>query len=205
MSVLQLDRHLRFGKPVVIVSGLPRSGTSMMMKMLESGGLPIVSDDLRPADESNPQGYYELERVKELDKGGDTSWLRAARGSVVKIIAYLLRYLPQDLNYKVVFMQRDLAEVLASQSKMLVSRGEPSDTEDERMRRLYVGHLAQSSRLLSDRPCFESIEIQYRDALADPEEAARRVADFLRKELNISDMAAAVNPDLYRNRAAPGP
>ena len=175
----------------------------MMMKMLESGGLPIVSDYVRQADESNPQGYYELERVKELDKGGDTGWLRAGRGRVVKIIAYLLRYLPQDLNYKVVFMQRDLPEVLASQSKMLVSRGEPSDTEDERMRRLYVGHLAQSSRLLSDRPCFESIEIQYGDALADPEEAARRVADFLGQELNISDMADAVNPDLYRNRAAP--
>jgi len=177
----------------------------MMMKMLESGGLPIVSDYVRQADESNPQGYYELERVKELDKGGDTGWLRAGRGRVVKIIAYLLRYLPENLNYKVVFMQRDLAEVLASQSKMLVSRGEPSDTEDERMRRLYVGHLAQSSRLLSDRPCFESIEIHYRDALADPEEAARRVADFLGQELNISDMADAVNPDLYRNRAAPAP
>ncbi len=175
----------------------------MMMQMLESGGMPIVSDYLRQADESNPQGYYELERVKELDKSGDTSWLRAARGSVIKIIAYLLRYLPQDLNYRVVFMQRDLAEVLASQSKMLVSRGEPSDTEDERMHRLYVGHLAQSRRLLSDRPCFEAIEIQYRDALADPEEAARRVADFLGKELDIHAMAAAVNPDLYRSRAAP--
>jgi hypothetical protein len=205
MSVQRIYRQIRFGEPVVIVSGLPRSGTSMMMKMLESGGMPIVSDYVRQADESNPQGYYELERVKELDKGGDTSWLSAARGSVVKIIAYLLRYLPQDFNYKVVFMQRDLAEVLASQSKMLVSRGEPSDTEDERMRRLYVGHLAQSSRLLSDRPCFQSIEIQYRDALAEPEETARRVADFLGKELDIHDMADAVNPDLYRNRAAPAP
>ncbi|MEJ2312995.1 MAG: hypothetical protein P8Y11_11410, partial [Gemmatimonadales bacterium] len=88
----------------------------MMMQMLASGGMPIVSDYLRQADESNPQGYYELESVKELDKGGDTSWLRAARGRVVKIIAYLLKYLPKDLNYKVVFMQRDLTEVLASQS-----------------------------------------------------------------------------------------
>ncbi len=78
MSVQQIYRQIRFGKPIVIVSGLPRSGTSMMMKMLESGGMPIVSDDLRPADEGNPQGYYELERVKELDKGGDTSWTRAA-------------------------------------------------------------------------------------------------------------------------------
>ena len=88
---------------------------------------------------------------------------------------------------------------------MLVSRGEPSDTEDERLRRLYVGHLAQSSRLLSDRRCFESIVIQYRDALADPEEAARRVEHLLRRELDIHAMADAVNPDLYRNRAALGP
>ncbi len=175
----------------------------MMMQMLASGGMPIVSDYLRQADDSNPQGYYELESVKELDKGGDTSWLGAARGRVVKIIAYLLRYLPQDFNYRVVFMQRDLAEVLASQSKMLIDRGESSDTEDERMRRLYVGHLAQSRRLLSDRPCFESIEVQYRGALADPLQTARKIEAFLDKDLNTHAMAAAVNPDLYRNRAAP--
>ncbi len=177
----------------------------MMMQMLESGGMPIVSDYLRQADESNPQGYYELESVKELDEGGDTRWLKTARGRVVKIIAYLLRYLPQDFNYKVVLMQRDLAEVLASQSKMLASRGESSDTDNERMRRLFVGHLAQSRRLLADRPCFESIEIQYREALADPEETALRVESFLDKDLNIHAMAAAVNPDLYRNRAATAP
>jgi hypothetical protein len=102
-------------------------------------------------------------------------------------------------------MQRDLAEVLASQSKMLASRGESSDTADERMRRLYVGHLAQSRRLLSDRPCFESIEIHYREALADPEETARKIERFLGKDLNTRAMAAAVNPDLYRNRAPPTP
>jgi hypothetical protein len=207
MAIQRIYRRIRFGEPVVIVSGLPRSGTSMMMQMLESGGMPIVSDFLRQADESNPQGYYELESVKELDKSGDTSWLRAARGHVVKIIAYLLRHLPQDFNYKVVLMQRDLAEVLAShsQSKMLASRGESSDTADERMRRLYVGHLAQSRRLLSDRPCFESIEIHYREALADPEETARKIERFLGKDLNTRAMAAAVNPDLYRNRAPPTP
>jgi len=106
VAVQPIYRRIRFGEPVVIVSGLPRSGTSMMMQMLASGGMPIVSDYLRQADDSNPQGYYELESVKELEKGGDTSWLRAARGRVVKIIAYLLRYLPQDFNYRVVLMQR---------------------------------------------------------------------------------------------------
>jgi hypothetical protein len=176
-----------------------------MMQMLSAGGMPIVSDHLRQADESNPQGYYELESVKELDKSGDTSWLRSARGRVVKIIAYLLRYLPQDFNYKVVLMQRDLSEVLASQAKMLADRGESTDTEDERMRQLYIGHLAQSRRLLSDRPCFESIEVHYRDALADPEGTARKIQAFLGKGLNTRAMAAAINPDLYRNRAAQGP
>lgn len=202
MSFQRVYRRLRYGEPVVVVSGLPRSGTSMMMQMLAAGGVPVIADDLRQADESNPQGYYELERVKELDKGGDTGWIRDARGHAVKIIAYLLRFLPQDLNYRVVFMLRDLDEVLASQAKMLVARGENSESEDERMRRLFAGHLAQSRRLLRDRSCFQSVELQYGAVLSDPEAAARRVADFLGQGLNIRAMTAVVDPDLYRNRAA---
>ena len=194
-------RRLRYGEPVVVVSGLPRSGTSMMMQMLEAGGVPAVSDHLRVADESNPQGYFELERVKELDKGGDTSWIREARGSAVKIIGYLLRFLPQDVNYRVVLLQRDISEVLASQAKMLAARGESSDVGDDRMRELFAGHVAQTYRLLRDRACFEWLEVPYRDAIDDPEATAARVAAFLGGTLDVRAMAEAVNPDLYRNRA----
>ena len=127
----RLYRRARFGKPIVVVSGLPRSGTSMMMQMLEAGGLEILTDRIRSADESNPQGYYELERVKDLDKGGDPSWLEDARGKTVKIIAFLLRYLPENLNYRIIFMQRDLEEIVASQANMLLQREAASETDDD--------------------------------------------------------------------------
>src|SRR5213593_4363024 len=128
-------RRLRYGKPIVVVSGLPRSGTSMAMKMLEAGGMPILADGIRTPDISNPKGYYEFEPVKGLDKGGDVAWLAEARGKAVKIISFLLTWLPEHYDYRVIFMQRDLREVLASQNAMLAHRGEPSGSAaDEQMR-----------------------------------------------------------------------
>ena len=128
----QLVRRLRYGKAIVIVSGLPRSGTSMAMKMLEAGGMPILADGIRTADISNPKGYYEYEPVKELDKGGDVAWLAEARGKAVKIISFLLTWLPETYDYRVIFMQRDLREVLASQNAMLAHRGEAPGAADDR-------------------------------------------------------------------------
>src|SRR4029453_16905754 len=104
----QLVRRLRYGKAIVIVSGLPRSGTSMAMKMLEAGGVPILTDGIRTADISNPKGYYEYEPVKELDKGRVPAWLPEARGKAVKIISFLLTFLPENYDYQVIFMERDL-------------------------------------------------------------------------------------------------
>ena len=120
-SLLRSLRRVRYGKPIVVVSGLPRSGTSMMMQMLEAGGLEILTDGRRTADESNPHGYYELERVKTLEKSEDTSWLTDARGKAVKIIAFLLRYLPENLNYKVIFVHRDMDEVLGVIARTLAA------------------------------------------------------------------------------------
>src|SRR6266705_3343431 len=125
-------RRLRYGKPIVVVSGLPRSGTSMAMKMLETGGLSVVTDGLRTADEDNPKGYYEDERVKDLYREGDKVRLRDSRGEVIKIISFLLKSLPADNNYKVLFMHRSRKEIVASQNKMLARRGEKNDTPDER-------------------------------------------------------------------------
>ena len=122
----RIVRRARFGKPIVVVSGLPRSGTSMVMKMLEAGGVPVLTDGIRKADISNPKGYYEFEAVKALDKGGDVAWLADARGKAVKIISLLLTWLPETYNYQVIFMRRDLGEALASQDEMLRRRSEPS-------------------------------------------------------------------------------
>src|SRR5829696_9769493 len=126
---------------VIVVSGLPRSGTSLMMNMLQAGGLPIVTDEQRTADDDNPKGYFELERVKQLTKG-DVAWVEGAHGKAVKVISALLEHLPPSSSYKILFMRRRLPEVLASQKKMLERRGEPTDkVPDEMMASLFERHL----------------------------------------------------------------
>ena len=125
---------------VTVVSGLPRSGTSMMMRMLEAGGMEPVTDDLRTADEDNPKGYYEFERVKDLER--DQAWLEDARGRFVKVISMLLRHLPSGHRYKIIFMRRKMEEILASQRQMLVRRGEwPDRVSDARMAEMFAKHL----------------------------------------------------------------
>lgn len=200
-NLRSLYRRLRFGEPIIIVSGLPRSGTSMAMKMLEATGLSIVSDGIRTADEDNPKGYYELERVKDLANEQDFAWLADAQGKCIKIISYLLKELPDTHNYKVLFMRRDLSEVLASQQKMLERRDESSETEDERMVELYENDLWKANYLLKHQPQFEHLEVYYRKVLDEPLEAAREINEFLGGHLDVEKMASVVDPDLYRNRA----
>ena len=194
-------RRLRYGRPVVIVSGLPRSGTSMAMKMLEAGGIQPVVDNIRTADIDNPKGYYEDERVKDLAEAEDMSWLRAARGKVIKVVSSLLNYLPASNTYKVVFMRRNLHEVLASQAKMLERRGETSHTEDEDLLAMYEAHLEKVEFQLRFRPHFECLYLNYADVVADPRSQARLMADFVGGGLDVEKMAAAVDGSLYRNRA----
>jgi len=183
------------------VSGLPRSGTSMMMKALEAGGLAIVTDAQRVADEDNPQGYYEIERVKQLDKG-DTAWLAEAQGKVVKVISALLEHLPPGYPYRVVFMQRALPEVLASQKKMLERRGEPTDrVSDEELTRLFNKHLQKVETWLRAQPNFQVLTVDYNRMLADPLPHVRQVNHFLGGALDEQRMAEVVDPALYRNRA----
>lgn len=193
-------RRLRYGEPIVVVSGLPRSGTSLMMQMLEAGGVEVLTDRHREPDHSNPRGYYELERVKELETGGDTSWLRDARGKAVKIVAYLLSYLPSDHNYRVLFMLRDLDEILASQRRMLERSGQPVDTDDERMRELFTGHLLETSRILTRRAEFGTLYLRHDHVLSDPRREARRVAAFLGRPLDTEAMIQVVDPALHRSR-----
>lgn len=202
----QVVRRVRYGAPLVIVSGLPRSGTSMMMKMLDAGGLPIWTDGRRAADDQNPHGYYELERVKELDKPLDKAWLREGRGRGLKVISALLEHLPDDNNYQVVFMHRDLDEVLASQSTMLKQRGaHPGEGDDASLKSAYAAHLGRVSRLLRQQPQFTALDVAYASALADPAGTAVRIKRFLGVDLDVAGMAAAVDAALYRNRHVPRP
>ena len=193
-------RRLRRGRPIVVVSGLPRSGTSMAMRMLEAGGLPIVTDGLRRADTANPKGYYEFEPVKGLDKQGDTAWLADARGKAVKIISFLLTHLPESYDYRVVFMRRDLGEVVASQNQMLDARGKERGAADDRTSVLYAQHVEQVERFLRQRSCFSVLMVDYAAVVADPAGQAARINQFVGGGLDVERMATVAEPALYRNR-----
>jgi len=185
---------------IIIVSGLPRSGTSMMMKMLEAGGQPILTDNLREADANNPNGYYEFERVKELPNR-DYGWLPEAGGKVVKIVTGLIMELPSDYKYKVIFMQRAMKEVLSSQKKMLGRLGREDDkVEDDKMKKIYQEHLKQVNAWIAKQPNVEVLYVNYNTMLGNPLESLRKVNEFLGGDMDVSLMAGVVNKELYRER-----
>ncbi len=195
-----LLRRRKYGDSVIVVSGLPRSGTSMMMKMLEAGGVRIMTDAIRQADIDNPKGYYEYERVKNLEKETDKSYIRDARGKALKVISFLLKDLPDDNHYRVIFMRRHMDEVIASQNKMLDRRGEDSIDAHERMAEAYRNHLAAVKILVRKRQNFEMLELRYDEAVTSPRDAARAVNAFLGGRLDEAAMTAAIDAELYRNR-----
>lgn len=184
---------------ITVVSGLPRSGTSMMMKMLEAGGLTVLTDNQRVADEDNPRGYYEDERIKRLAK--DASWLAEARGKVIKVVSPLLKHLQRQFRYRIVFVRRDMAEVLASQRQMLVRRGEPADTvSDDKMAAAYRKHLADVEAWLQEQRNMDVLYVKYDEVVQSPAEHAQRINQFLGQRLDTAKMATAVDRTLYRQR-----
>jgi hypothetical protein len=184
-----------------IVSGLPRSGTSMMMRMLETGGLPVVIDEIRTADDDNPGGYYEFEPVKHTKE--DPSWLKGSAGKAVKMVYRLLYDLPADRTYRVVFMTRNLDEVLASQKVMLNRHSAADEVTDEQMSQLFRSELSAFRKWAPDQSHLKILDVDYNRVQADPRAELERVNEFLGGELNIDTMVAVVDAKLYRNRKAP--
>jgi hypothetical protein len=174
----------------------------MMMKMLEAGGLPPLTDHIRRPNEDNPEGYYEFERVKKLPKG-DTLWLAEAHGKAVKIIATLLQHLPPTYTYNVLFMRRNLKEVVASQNKMLLNRNEAPNAMDEvELAELFNNHLAHIYLWLDQQPHIRYLNINYNQLLQEPEALVDQINRFLNANLDTAQMAAVVDPNLYRQRAS---
>ena len=186
---------------VTIVSGLPRSGTSMMMQMLAAGGLPALTDNLRQADEDNPRGYYEFERVKQVAE--DTSWLDEAEGKVVKMVYRLLYDLPRDRSYRVVFMRRNVDEVIASQNAMLRRSGKADDqVESARLAEIYRRQLLEVGDWLAAQPNFSVLVVDYPDVLGDPERVMQELDRFLDGRLDREAMRRVPDQSLYRQRKA---
>lgn len=187
-------------KPIItIVSGLPRSGTSMTMKMLEAGGIPPLTDQIREADSDNPKGYYEFERAKKL-REGDTAWVPEAEGKVVKVIGALLIHMPPDYEYRVLFMRREMSEILASQAKMLENRSEENKVDDATLAGLFEKHIKQVEDWMNSQSNLQYIDVNYNTTLADPEPQVKRINQFLGGELDETAMLRVVDPQLYRQK-----
>lgn len=184
---------------VTIVSGLPRSGTSMAMRILSEGGITPLIDEIRKADEDNPRGYYEFEPVKQTKK--DASWLRKAPGMVVKMVYRLLYDLPGDYQYRVVFMKRRLEEVIASQNVMLDRLGKAGGgLSDDQLMPTFRKEIEKVETWLASQPNFKTLYVDYNQVLADGSGPVHAINDFLGGDLDTKKMLAVVDPKLYRQR-----
>jgi hypothetical protein len=191
----------KYGQPVAVVSGLPRSGTSMLMNMLHAGGMQVFVDNQRQADRDNSKGYFEHERVKDLETDRDKSWMRQARGKAVKVVSHLLRHLPPDNRYLILLAIRDLGEVLASQNLMLARLNQHNPVTDEKALRHYQQHLQGVRSLVSVRSNFSLLEVPYSGVVASADLWAPKISSFVGRDLDHAAMSRIVDASLYRNRA----
>jgi hypothetical protein len=184
---------------IIIVSGLPRSGTSAMMQMLDQGGIEVVTDCIRAADTDNPRGYYEFEKVKKIK--ADATWLPDTRGKAFKMVSQLLYDLPKTERYRIIFMERNVDEMLTSQEQMLQRLGKPVAPREE-IKRLYAEHLDRLHKWLERQHNMAVVHVSYNDVIAQPRVHAERVNQFLDGKANVDGMVKAVDTSLYRNRKA---
>ena len=183
---------------ITVVSGLPRSGTSMLMQMLDAAGYPCLTDGVREADADNPRGYFEYEKVKRLRR--DCAWLLEAEGKAVKIIAQLIPFLPLQFSYRVIFMERDINEVLASQRKMLQRQGKSGgNLSDAQLHQIFERHVHEVKHMLVQRN-IPTLDVAYSDVLQRPMEIAEKIRKFFGADLDVQTMASAIDPSLYRQR-----
>jgi hypothetical protein len=186
---------------IIVVSGLPRCGTSLMMQMLDHGGVEVITDNLRTADTDNPRGYYEFERAKKVKE--DASWLPEARGKAFKMVSQLLYELPPSETYLVVFMERDMDEMLLSQEKMLARLNRPVGPRDE-IKGAFGRHLERLRDWLARQGNFDVLYVNYNELVEQPAAQAARVGEFLGGRADAIEMARTVDPSLYRNRKPAG-
>jgi len=184
---------------ITVVSGLPRSGTSMMMQVLQAGGVPILTDKIRKSDDDNPKGYYEFEPVKKTKT--DPSWVPKAVGKAVKMIYRLLYDLPEGYEYRVVFMNRNMEEIMASQRTMLERTGQKGpDISEEKLTKLFEQDLEKVYQWIKDQDNFSMISVNYKDTVNEPLLQCQRVNDFLGGTLDVNKMVAVIDTSLYRKR-----
>jgi len=174
---------------IIIVSGLPRSGTSMMMQILQAGGIRVVYDNQREADSHNPQGYFELERVKKLQQ--DNSWIIEYKGMAIKVLYHLLRYLPQSVDYKIIFLQRKLDSIISSQDKMLQSYGKPLQNR-EQIYRILSQEQESVVQWLDNKKYMDVLYLNYESIRNNPQNSSSQIEDFLIRKMDIQKMSRII-------------
>jgi len=184
---------------ITVVSGLPRSGTSLMSMMLEAGGMTVLTDNIRTADHDNPKGYYEFERVKKMPEG-DFEWLEDTKGKAVKVIAALLQHLPAKYQYKVIYMHRNIDEIIKSQNKMLVNLGKPLHNDDMLIKKLLMKHSESSRNWLDKQNNIKVLDIDYNQLIINPTPCLSEINKLLDFSLSIEKMEQSIDQKLYRNR-----
>lgn len=182
-------------KPIIIVSGLPRSGTSLMMQMLAAGGAPVLTDNMRQADANNPKGYYEFEAIKNLAR--ENNWLKHAQGKSVKVISHLLQYLPETYVYKIILMKRHLKDVIQSQNKMLLQNNKPlGQRSNSELLHAFKEHLLETENRLSHQQNIGYLTIEYNALFQEPEQVVKHIEAFLGLQLDASKMIEAIDKSM---------
>jgi hypothetical protein len=183
----------------VLVSGLPRSGTSLMMQILQAGGIPLMADGQRTADEDNPEGYWEWEEIKKLPK--DPRILEKANGKAVKVVSALLTSLPRKHRYKILYMVRPIAQVVDSQWAMLARQGKQPRSEKQHLIETQEHHSRQIREVLKKSDRVDLLEIDYPSLVTDPQPTLTRIAAFLGESFTPDlKVEACIKPALHRQK-----
>ena len=183
---------------ITIVSGLPRSGTSLMMQILKAGGLELLADNIREADDNNPKGYYELEKVKSLMK--DNSWLADAEGKVIKVIAQLIPFLHEDFEYRIIFMERNINEVVNSQNRMIDKLGgNRSTVNDEILKKTFLSQLEKVKAAIKVKG-YKTVFINYNSLIESSGQELNLLNTELGLDIDIKNASQQIDKSLYRSR-----
>lgn len=179
---------------ITLITGIPRSGTSLMMQLFKAANASIATDSIREEDENNPKGYYELEAVKGIVK--NNTFLKEYDGKAIKIVAPLVTFIDLSLEYRVVFILRDLDEVVQSQEKMV---GKDQQDQKEKFKKMYALHIEKSRQFLQAH-AIPFIEIHHRELLQNPDNSLQRLIDFCGWETPMAELKSVIDDSLYRNR-----
>lgn len=183
---------------ITVATGLPRSGTSMLMQILESGGMEIFTDSIRKADINNSKGYYEYEKVKKLQQ--DNSWLDQAEGKAIKVIVPLLKYLPMNFRYQMVFIERNLDEVLRSQTEMLTRLNKPDNADESQLRNAFQSQITFAKKSLHNQHNVDVLYVNYNEIIKNPAKHLKTIHEFIEPSLDYEKMVQCVDSKMYRQR-----